>query len=112
MGAVAIWPPLDGEVLSFGSEAVTYRELLLTGAATGLLSGLVAEAAVGERLLRLSSEGPPRDAVRAEAKRFRRARHLESGEDLRVWLASRGLTLDEFDQYLSRVSGAGQCGEQ
>jgi len=110
MGAVAIWPPLDSEVLSFSSEAVTYRELLLTGAATGFLSGLVAEAAAGDRLLRSSPEGPPRDAVRAEAKKFRRARHLESGEDLRVWLASRGLTLDEFDQYISRVvtrAGAG-----
>ncbi len=110
MGAVAIWPPLDREVLSFSSEAVTYRELLLTGAATGLLSGLVAEAAAGERLLRSSPEGPPRDAVRAEAKRFRRARHLESGEDLRVWLASRGLTLDEFDQYISRVVARASAG--
>ncbi len=110
MGAVAIWPPLDREVLSFGSEAVTYRELLLTGAATGLLSALVAEAAAGERLLRSSAEGPSRDAVRAEAKKFRRARHLESGEDLRVWLASRGLTLDEFDQYISRVVARATAG--
>jgi hypothetical protein len=102
-GAVAIWPELDREVLSFDGEAVTYRELLLTGATTGLVSRLVAEAAAGERLLRSSPEGPPRDAVRAEAKRFRVARHLESGEDLRVWLASRELTLGEFDQYLSRV---------
>jgi hypothetical protein len=110
MGAVAIWPPLDREVLSFSTEAVTYRELLLTGAATGFLSGLVAEAAAGERLLRSSPEGPPRDAVRAEAKKFRRARHLESGEDLRVWLALRGLTLDEFDQYISRVVARASAG--
>ncbi len=110
MGAVAIWPPLEREVLSFSSEAVTYRELLITGAATGLLSGLVADAAAGEGLLRSSPEGPPRDAVRAEAKRFRRARHLESGEDLRVWLASRGLTLDEFDRYTSRVVARASAG--
>ncbi len=99
-------------MLSFASEAVTYRELLLTGAATGVLWGLVVEAAAGERLTRSSPEGPPRDAVRAEAQRFRRARHLESGEDLRVWLASRGLTLDEFDQYISRVVARRQCREQ
>ena len=102
-GAVAIWPQLDREVLSFDGGAVTYRELLLTGATTGLVSRLVAEAAAGDRLLRSSPDGPPRDAVRAEAKRFRLARHLESGEDLRAWLASRELTLGEFDQYLSRV---------
>ena len=102
-GAVAIWPQLDREVLSFDGGAVTYRELLLTGATTGLVSRLVAEAAAGDRLLRSSPDGPPRDAVRAEAKRFRLARHLESGEDLRAWLASRALTLGEFDQYLSRV---------
>jgi hypothetical protein len=110
MGAVAIWPPLDREVLSFSSEAVTYRELLLTGAATGLLSGLVAEAEAGERVLRSFPEGPPRDAVRAEAKKFRRARHLESGEDLRAWLASRGLTLEDFDQYISRVVARARAG--
>jgi hypothetical protein len=87
---------------------VTYRELLITGAATGLLSRLVAEAATGERLLRSSGEGPRREAVRAEANTFRRARHLESGEDLRVWLTARGLTLEEFDQYISRcVARAG-----
>lgn len=97
-------------MLSFASEAVTYRELLLTGAATGVLWGLVVEAAAGERLTRSSPEGPPRDAVRAEAQRFRRARHLESGEDLRVWLASRGLTLDEFDQYISRVVARANAG--
>jgi hypothetical protein len=102
-GAVASWPLLDREVLSFGNEAVTYRELLLTGAATGLVSRLVVEAAAGERLRSSSPEGPPRDAVRAEAKTFRVARHLESGEDLRAWLASRELALDEFDHYLSRV---------
>jgi hypothetical protein len=90
-------------VLSFAGAPVTYRELLLTGAATGLLSAMVAEAATGERLLRSSPEGPPRDAVRAEARRFRRGRHLESGEDLRVWLTARGLTLDDFDHYLSRA---------
>ena len=109
-GAVAIWPELDREVLSFDGEAVTYRELLLTGATTGLVSRLVAEAAAGERLLRSSPEGPPRDAVRAEAKRFRVARHLESGQDLRVWLASRELTLDEFDHYLSRVVARSNAG--
>jgi len=109
-GAVAVWPPLDREVLSFGGEAVTYRELLLTGATTGLVSRLVVEAAAGERLLRSSPEGPPRDAVRAEAKRFRLARHLESGEDLRVWLASRELTLDEFDRYISRVVARADAG--
>ncbi len=64
---------------------------------------MVAEAATGDRLLSSSPEGPPRDAVRAEARRFRRARHLESGEDLRVWLTARGLTLDDFDQYLRRA---------
>jgi hypothetical protein len=102
-GAVAVWPPLDDEVLKFGGEAVTYRELLLTGATAGLLSRLVLGAAAGEWLLRSVPAGAPRDAVRAEAKKFRLARHLESGEDLRAWLASRGLTLDEFDQYLSRA---------
>jgi hypothetical protein len=111
-GAVAIWPPLDREVLSFGSEAVTYRELLLTGAATGLVSRVVLEAAAGEGLLRSSSEGPSRDAVRAEAKRFRLVRHLESGEDLRVWLASRGLTLDEFDRYISRAVARADLGSE
>jgi hypothetical protein len=109
-GAVAIWPQLDREVLSFGGEAVTYRELLLTGAATGLVSRLVVEVAAGERLRCSSPEGPPRDAVRAEAKRFRVARHLESGQDLRVWLASRELTLDEFDHYLSRVVARSNAG--
>jgi hypothetical protein len=99
-------------VLSFSGEAVTYRELLLTGAASGLLSQLVADAADGERLLRQSVEGPPRDAVRAEASSFRRARHLESGEDLRVWLSSRGLTLDQFDRYTSRVVARTQAGSQ
>jgi hypothetical protein len=91
-------------VLSFDGEAVTYRELLLTGATTGLVSRLVAEAAAGERLLRSSPEGPPRDAVRAEAKRFRVARHLESGEDLRVWLASRELTLGELSRVVARAN--------
>jgi hypothetical protein len=109
-GAVTIWPPLDDEVLSFSGEAVTYRELLLTGAATGLVSRLVVEAGAGEGLLRSSPEGPPRDAVRAEAKRFRLARHLESGEDLRVWLASRVLALDDFDQYLSRAVARADLG--
>ena len=98
-------------MLSFAGEAVTYRELLLTGATTGLVSRLVVEAAAGERLLRSSPEGPPREAVRAEAKRFRVARHLESGEDLRIWLASRELTLDEFDRYLSRIVARSYAGD-
>jgi hypothetical protein len=99
-------------VLSLGDQAVTYRDLLLTGAAAGLVSPLVVEAAAGERLLRSSPEGPPREAVRAEAKKFRLARHLESGEDLRVWLASRQLTLDEFDRYISRAVARADVGSE
>lgn len=82
---------------------MTYRDLLLAGAATGLLSRLIVDAACGEQLARSAPEGLPRGAVHAEASRFRRARHLESGEDLRAWLAARALTLDDFDQYLTRV---------
>lgn len=101
-----------------GDDLATYRDLLLTGAAMGLLGDHLAPAWRAAGLaLRADLNGAPdelapevRARVREEAAAWRRARHLESGEDLRSWLEARSLDLGDFERYLI-VSVTAQSGD-
>lgn len=96
-----VWPDLDAIALHLGDEAVSYGELGLLGVLTGRLRQA---RATTERSLR-SSRGAEvtREEVRAAAVVFRQQRRLQSGEDLRAWLAARRLGVGEWEQYLRRV---------
>lgn len=100
------WPPLDRPVLILGGESVSYGELLLVGVYLGLLERILARAAHSLAVLRSDPNIASPGAVRAAATAFRRARHLESGEDLKRWLAGRGLELADFENYLRRLVAA------
>jgi hypothetical protein len=101
-----VWPALDDPALRLDEEIVTYGELLLVGAETGLLESASAHTARALRVLESELDEQRRDEVRAEALTFRRARRLESGEDLRAWLASRQLTTAEWEGHLRRSVAA------
>lgn len=98
-----VWPCLDDAALRLGEETVTYGEILLVGAHTGLLRAAGANTMRALRALESGLVSPRREDVRAEAVRFRQERRLQSGEDLRAWLASRGLTRLEWEGYLGRL---------
>lgn len=98
-----LWPSLDDSALHLGDEEVSYGELLLIGAASGLL-----DAARADTRRALSSSRAPAEAVggeslRKEAAAFRRERGLHSGEDLKAWLGARGLDESSWADHLRRT---------
>src|SRR5579863_7301990 len=98
-----VWPSLDQPVLHLGDETATYGDLLLIGAAIGLLASRRAETKRALYALESGIEDPSREALRAEAVAFRNLRRLQSGEDLRVWLSDRDLTTDLLEDHLRRT---------
>jgi len=97
-----VWPALDEAVLKLADETVTYGELLLIGAETGRLRKASAGTGRAVAVLEGGILQPGRDEVRAEAAAFRQARRLQSGEDLRAWLASRSLVVADWEGHLRR----------
>ncbi len=96
-------PPLHDPVLAAGDTVLTYRDLMVIGAATGALGRFVSDLRRGDHLVRSSASPVPGELVRSEAATFRRARHLESGDDLRTWLETRRLVLEDLEGYLRRL---------
>lgn len=101
-----MWPALDDPAFRLGEDTVTYGELLLVGAETGLFESANAETTRARRALSSRLVEPGRDELRAEALAFRRRRKLGSGEDLRAWLADRELTTVEWEGHLLRSVAA------
>lgn len=101
-----MWPLLTDVALRLGDETVTYGELLLVGAATGSLEAARTETRDGLRALESGLVDPSREELRAEAVAFRQASRLQSGEDLRAWLATRHLTTAEWEDHLRRLVAA------
>ena len=98
-----MWPRLTDEALALGDEATTFADLLLIGIATGLLDQATDMTRRGLWALEQTGFDLPREKVVEAAVTFRRARKLESGQDLRIWLAARQLTMDEWEAHLRRT---------
>ena len=100
-----MWPALADEAIVLGDETWTFADLLLLGIATGLLEEATSSTRDGLAALQLQA-GPSQEQLHAEAVAFRRARTLESGQDLRAWLAARELTMEEWQAHLQRSLAA------
>jgi hypothetical protein len=84
-----------------GEFAVSYEDVVLAGMLGDEWNVLVARTAEG--VARETSHDDPAGARRV-AESFRRAHHLESGQDLRSWLAERELDLAGFESHARRES--------
>ncbi|MGO9965370.1 MAG: hypothetical protein ACLPUG_18360 [Acidimicrobiales bacterium] len=97
-----MWPRLTDEALELGDEVTTFADLLLLGIATGLLEEAIGFTRRGLWALEQVDADLSRERLREEAVAFRRARRLESGQDLRAWLEARVLTMDDWEAHLLR----------
>jgi hypothetical protein len=97
-----VWPSLDEPALRLGDESVTYGELLLLGATTGLLDEARGDTAHALKVLAALREPISADELRKEAEAFRRERKLHSGDDLLSWLGRRGLDESMWREHLRR----------
>lgn len=98
-----MWPSLDGSALRLDDESVTYGELLLLGATTGLIDEARAGTRRALRALAADPEAVASGELRKEAEAFRRERKLHSGDDLLGWLAARGLDESSWREHLRRA---------
>ena len=98
----AMWPRLADEALVLGDEVNTFADLLLVGISTDLIEQATDMTRRGLWALEQAGFDLPREKVVEAAITFRRARKLESGQDLRSWLAARQLTMDEWEAHLRR----------
>jgi len=80
--------------------SVTYEDVTLAGMLGTQWDGLVAWCAQGVQ--RQAADRADASAVKREAEAFRRAHHLEAGEDLRAWLSERDLTVATWESHLQR----------
>ncbi len=97
-----MWPRLTDEALELGDEVTTFADLLLLGIATGLVEEAMGFTRRGLWALEQADSDLPREKLLEEAVTFRRARRLESGQDLRTWLEARLLTMDDWEAHLRR----------
>jgi len=101
-----MWPELTAEAIVLDDEVVTFADLLLLGAASGLLEEAKASARLGMAALEQADLDPSREQLREFAVGWRRARRLESGQDLRAWLEARQLAMEDWEAYLRRTVAA------
>jgi len=97
-----MFPELTDTALVFGDEVTTFADLLLLGIATGLAEEAMGSTRRGLWALEQAGFNLPRESLLEEAVAFRRARRLESGQDLRAWLAVRQLTIEDWEAHLCR----------
>jgi hypothetical protein len=102
----AMWPTLTDDAVVMGEEVATFADLLLVGIATGLYDEAVLSMRRGLEAVAHSDVVVTREAVLKEAVAFRRARTLESGQDLRAWLEGRHLSMAEWEEHLTRSVAA------
>lgn len=98
-----MWPALDETALRLADETVTYGELLVIGAATGLLDEARTDTSRATRVLKAPSAPFGEGELRSEAEAFRRRRRLHSGDDLRSWLVLRDLDEAQWTGHLRRL---------
>ena len=98
----AMWPRLTDEALVLGDEVNMFADLLLVGIAKGLIDQATDMTRRGLWALEQLGFDLPREKLVETAVAFRRARKLESGQDLRTWLAARQLTMDAWEAHLRR----------
>jgi hypothetical protein len=99
---------LAADILIVDGRGLTGRDLLAAGVVSGRWQRLEGELADG---LGLVSGQPPADAeVNGLLREFRLQRGLHSAEDMRAWMAARGLTLAAVKavgaRKLARTTGA------
>ena len=100
-----MWPAPADKAIELGDEVWTFADLLLLGAATGLIEEATSATRRGLAALRQEA-GPSQEQLLAAAVAFRRARTLDSGQDLRAWLAARELTMEDWEAHLRRSLAA------
>jgi len=101
-----MWPALSDEAMVLDDEVVTFADLLLLGVATGQIEEALALTRRGLAALREEGLELSREHLLEGAVAFRRARRLESGQDLRAWLEARELTMDDWEAHLRRTVAA------
>lgn len=103
-----MWPELADVATVMGDEVATFADLLLLGAATGVVQAAMERTRRGLEAVQDPQLELSRDDLFDKAVAFRRARRLESGQDLRAWLAARQLTMDDWEGHLRRSVAAGE----
>lgn len=92
---------LETTFLEAGGYRLTGRDLLAAGVVSGRWAQLEAELAEG---LGLVAAAPPSGAeARQELQAFRLAHRLLSADDMRAWLAARGLTMKAVSAFAERM---------
>lgn len=84
-------------------EVLSYGELLLVSAASGLLAPLIEGARTGHELAKAFPELVRAGETNPRALSFRQSRHLESADAFRAWLSERRLSSEDFRGYLRRL---------
>src|ERR671920_1591693 len=102
MGWVAPFPLLNA-ALRFGDEEYDVADLVLVALAEGRWQRFEARLARGMLLERDRGGLIEAGRVAEEGKRFRYARGLISGKDLRTWLADRSLVLEDLRRHCLRT---------
>jgi hypothetical protein len=97
-----MWPRLTDQALELGDEMTTFADLLLLGVATGLVEEAMGFTRRGLWAVEQADSDLSREKLLDEAVGFRRARRLESGQDLRTWLEAHLLTMGDFEAHLRR----------
>ena len=97
-----MWPRLTDQALELGDEMTTFVDLLLLGVATGLVEEAMGFTRRGLWAVEQADSDLSREKLLDEAVGFRRARRLESGQDLRTWLEAHLLTMGDFEAHLRR----------
>lgn len=94
--------PLGETVLVSCGTEFSWEDVVDWMTADGTWIAATRRAAEGMTLAAAGATGPTGDQLRAEAQRFRRARHLVAGEDLLRWLAHWGVSEEEWVDWLDR----------
>lgn len=96
-----------GALVSMGELVVSYEDVVLAGMLGEEWTKLVERTAEGVAQEAVGANDP--GGARRVAESFRRARHLESGQDLRTWLSERELDLAGFESFARREALVEAC---
>ena len=99
---------IDQQAMSFDEIGFTFADLVLAGLYDGLWLALIDDLGAG---LAAAPSAEP-EQVRAAALDYRRERGLLASEDLRGWLAARGLAAEDLAAHLRRVVALGAAAER
>lgn len=95
--------PLRAVVLASCGSLFTWEDVVDWMRDEGAWAAAARHAAEGMTLAADGIGAPSAAQLRAEAQRFRRARHLVAGEDILQWLAHWGISEEEWVDWLDRA---------